>query len=89
MIKENGRLEDIQQIQDKLFSVPYQEIRKIFLEPKVADVPEIKFGEPDYGGIVKYLSEERSFSRDRVESSLNRLQKSTIKRSHTLEQWFV
>ena len=88
MIKENGRLEEIEQVQDKLQTIPYQEIRKIFLEPKVADVSEIKFGEPNYSGIVSYLSGERSFSRDRVEASLNRLQKSTIKRSHTLEQWF-
>ena len=88
MIKENGKLENIQQIQDKLVSIPYQEIRKIFLEPKVADIGEIKFSDPDYSGIVKYLSEERSFSRGRVESSLNRLQKSTVKRSQTLEQWF-
>ncbi|WP_100182271.1 flap endonuclease-1 [Candidatus Nitrosotenuis aquarius] len=88
MIKENGRLEEIEQVKDKLQTIPYQEIRKIFLEPKVADVSEIKFGEPNYSGIVSYLSGERSFSRDRVEASLNRLQKSTIKRSHTLEQWF-
>jgi flap endonuclease-1 len=88
MIKENGRLEEIEQVRDKLQTIPYQEIRKIFLEPKVADVSEIKFGEPNYSGIVSYLSGERSFSRDRVEASLNRLQKSTIKRSHTLEQWF-
>ena len=88
MIKENGRLEDVQQIQEKLATIPYQEIRKIFLEPKVSEVSEIKFGEPNYSGIVSYLSGERSFSRDRAESSLNRLQKSTIKRSHTLEQWF-
>ncbi len=89
MIKEHGRLEDVPQIQDKLVSIPYDEIRKIFLNPQVAEVSEIKFGEPDYTGIVKYLSDERSFSRDRAESSLNRLQKSTIKRSHTLEQWFT
>ena len=89
MIKENGKLENISQIQDKLAEVPYQEIRKIFLEPKVSDVTEVKFGEPDYSGIVKYLSEERSFSRDRVEASLGRLQKSAVKRSQTLEQWFT
>ncbi|MBM3903862.1 MAG: flap endonuclease-1 [Thaumarchaeota archaeon] len=88
MIKENGSLEEIEQIQEKLQTIPYHEIRKIFLEPKVSDVSEIKFGEPNYSGIISYLSGERSFSRDRVEASLNRLQKSTIKRSHTLEQWF-
>lgn len=88
MIKEHGRLEDVPQIQDKLAEIDYSEIRKIFLNPQVSDNVELKFGEPDYSGIVKYLSEERSFSRDRLESSLNRLQKSTVKRSHTLEQWF-
>lgn len=88
MIKEHSRLEDVPQIQDKLVEIDYKEIRKIFLDPQVSDNVELKFGDPDYSGIVKYLSEERSFSRDRLESSLNRLQKSTVKRSHTLEQWF-
>jgi len=89
MIKENGNLENISQIRDKLAEVPYQEIRKIFLDPKVSDVTEVKFGEPDYPGIVRYLSEERSFSKDRIEASLGRLQKSAAKRSQTLEQWFT
>ncbi|MBI5698399.1 MAG: flap endonuclease-1 [Thaumarchaeota archaeon] len=88
MIKEHGRLEDIPQIQEKLSEIDYKEIRKIFLEPKVSENIELKFGEPNYSGIIQYLSGERSFSRDRLESSLTRLQKSTIKRSHTLEQWF-
>ncbi|MGQ0606249.1 MAG: flap endonuclease-1 [Candidatus Nitrosotenuis sp.] len=88
MIKEHGRLEDVPQIQDKLSEIQYEEIRKIFLKPQVSETTVLKFGEPDYTGIVNYLSDERSFSRDRTESSLNRLQKSTIKRSHTLEQWF-
>lgn len=88
MIKEHGRLEDVPQIQDKLSEIDYKEIRKIFLEPKVSENVELKFGEPNYTGIIQYLSGERSFSRDRLESSLTRLQKSTIKRSHTLEQWF-
>ena len=89
MIKEHGRLEDVPQIQDKLSEIDYKEIRKIFLEPKVSENVELKFGEPNYTGIIQYLSGERSFSRDRLESSLTRLQKSTIKRSHTLEQWFT
>jgi flap endonuclease-1 len=88
MIKESGRLEDMPQIQDKLAQIDYTQIREIFLKPKVADVPELKFGPINDSGIIKYLSEERSFSRDRLESSLSRLQKSKEKRSQTLEQWF-
>jgi flap endonuclease-1 len=88
LIKESGRLEDIPQIQDKLSQIDYAQIRKIFLEPKVAEVSEIKFGTVNHSEIIRYLSEERSFSRDRTETSLNRLQKATEKRSQTLEQWF-
>ena len=63
-------------------------IRKIFLEPEVANVDKIEFNEVRYDNIINYLSNERSFSRDRVNSSLNRLKKSLEKKSQTLEKWF-
>ena len=88
MIKQYKRLEDIPQIQEQLQEIPFDQIRNIFLEPEVAKVGEIKFGETDYEGIVKYLSEERDFSKDRVETSLNRLKKSLEKKSQTLDQFF-
>lgn len=88
MIKEHSRLEKIPQIQEQLAGVDYEQIRKIFLEPKIAKVDEIKFDKIDYDGILKYLVDERSFSPDRVQSSLNRLKKSIEKKSQTLEQWF-
>ena len=88
MIKEYSKLEKIPQIQDKLSDVDYEQIRKIFLEPEVADVSEIKFGKINFEGLIKYLVDERSFSFDRVQTSLNRLKKSIEKKSQTLEQWF-
>ena len=88
MIREHKRLEDIPQIQEQLHEIPFDQIRKIFLEPEVAKVDNIEFGETDYDGIVKYLSEERDFSKERVETSLNRLKKSLEKKSQTLEKWF-
>lgn len=88
MIKEHSKLEKIPQIQDQLAEIEYEQIRKIFLEPKIAKVSEIRFGKIDYDGISKYLVEERSFSSDRVQASLNRLKKSIEKKSQTLEQWF-
>ena len=88
MIKEHGSLENAPQIQDKLNEIDYKQIREIFLKPKVADVSEIKFGNVDYTGITNYLTKERSFSLDRVDTSLNRLKKSFEKKSHNLDQWF-
>lgn len=88
MIKQYSRLEDIPQIQEQLQDIDYQQIREIFLHPKVADVHEIVFGETDYNGITSYLVKERSFSEDRVLSTLNRLKKALERKSQNLDQWF-
>lgn len=88
MIKQHSRLEDIPQIQEQLHEIDYMQIRKIFLEPIVADVKEIVFGNVDYEGMTNYLVNERSFSEERIQSSLNRLKKALEKKSHNLDQWF-
>jgi len=88
MIKQHLRLEDIPQIQEQLQEIDYEQIRKIFLKPIVADVDEIIFGSVDYEGMTNYLVKERSFSEERIQSSLNRLKKALEKKSHNLDQWF-
>jgi len=88
MIRQYARLEDIPQIQEQLQSIDYEQIRKIFLEPVVADVKEIVFNEVDFEGLTNYLVKERSFSEERVQSSLNRLKKALEKKSQNLDQWF-
>ena len=88
LIKENGKLENISKIQEQLERIDYNTIRKIFLEPEIAKVDKIEFDDVDYDGIAEYLSNERNFSRERVDTSLNRLRKNLEKKSHTLEQWF-
>ncbi|MFB5623193.1 MAG: flap endonuclease-1, partial [Nitrosarchaeum sp.] len=40
MIKQHSRLEDVPQIQEQLQTIDYEQIRKIFLNPVVADVDE-------------------------------------------------
>ena len=88
MIKEYGKLEDIPKIQEQLEQIDYKQIRKIFLQTDIPDVGKIEFKDTDYAGIVDYLANERSFSQERVNTSLNRLKKGIEKRSHTLDQWF-
>ncbi|MBA0908328.1 MAG: flap endonuclease-1 [Nitrosarchaeum sp.] len=88
MIKQHSRLEDIPQIQEQLQAIDYEQIRKIFLEPLVANVDEIVFGNVDYDGMMNYLVKERSFSEDRIQSSLNRLKKALERKSQNLDQWF-
>ena len=88
MIRKHSRLEDIPQIQEQLQRIDFQQIREIFLNPKVTDVKEIVFEKVDYEAITGYLVKERSFSDDRVNSTLNRLKRALEKKSQNLEQWF-
>lgn len=88
MVKQHKRLEDIPQIQDQLQEIDFEQIRNIFLNPEVANVEEIVFEEINYESISNYLVKERSFSEDRVQSTLNRLKKALEKKSQNLDQWF-
>ena len=54
----------------------------------MADVEDIVFEEINYESISNYLVKERSFSEDRVQSTLNRLKKALEKKSQNLDQWF-
>jgi len=88
LIKQHSRLECIPQIQEELQGIDYEQIRQIFLNPKVADVDEIIFNEVDYEKITEYLVKERSFSEDRIQSTLSRLKKALERKSQNLDQWF-
>jgi len=49
-----------------------EEIRQIFLNPDVTNSYDIEFRQPDFDGIIKFLCEEREFSRERVGAALER-----------------
>lgn len=49
-----------------------QEIREIFLKPDVTDDYDVRFKPPDLDGIVRFLCDEREFSRERVTAALER-----------------
>jgi flap endonuclease-1 len=88
LIKESGRLENIEKIKHLLLDVPYQEIRNIFLNPEIPKVDKIEIGEVNREKVLDFLCVEKSFSADRVSGTLDKLQKSVANRSQSLEQWF-
>jgi flap endonuclease-1 len=47
-------------------------LRQIYLRPDVTDEYAVEFGEPDLDGIVRFLCDERQFSRERVTDALTR-----------------
>jgi flap endonuclease-1 len=88
LIKENGKLENVEKIKHLLSAVPYQEIRNIFLRPEVPKVDRIDFGEINREKVLDFLCVDKSFSADRVSSTLDKMQKAAANRSQSLEQWF-
>jgi flap endonuclease-1 len=47
-------------------------VRDIYLRPEVTDDYEIKFGRPQMDEILRFLCDEREFSRERVTAALER-----------------
>ena len=88
LIREFGKLENIEKIKSSLSEIPYQEIRDIFLKPEILEVDNIQFNEVNYKDIVDFLCIEKNFSRDRVSAALEKLKRSITNRSQSLEKWF-
>jgi flap endonuclease-1 len=88
LIREYGKLEKIEKIKNTLPTIPYQEIRDIFLKPEVSNAENVEFSEPRYDDIINFLCIEKNFSTDRVNGSLEKLKKSIAHRTQSLEKWF-
>ena len=71
LVQQHGRIEDMPaEIRDAVGEV--DALRRIYLQPKVTDEYQVEFTEPDIDGVVKFLCDERQFSRERVTSALER-----------------
>ena len=90
LIQKYKKLEEIEKIKDELSMIPYNEIREIFLNPKVTNIDDLRidFREVEKEKIIKYLCDEKSFSIERVLNNIERLENNIIKKSESLDKWF-
>ena len=71
LVQRHGRIEDMPaEVRDAVEDV--EPLRAIYRTPDVSDDYAIEFDEPDRDGIVRFLCEERQFSRERVADALAR-----------------
>ena len=71
LVQQHGRIEEMPaEIRDAVGDV--EPLRRIYLHPNVTDDYKIEFTDPDVDGVVKFLCDERQFSRERVSSALER-----------------
>jgi flap endonuclease-1 len=91
LVKEHGTLEKaVPHIKNAEFPHPPEEIREIFLHPKVRDDYKLDWKDPNIDGIVDFLVREKDFSEARVRKALEKMQEGTkeLKAKTTLEKWF-
>ena len=74
LVQQHGRIEHMPAvIRDALGDpVVVNEVRQIYLTPDVTAAFDIEPFEPDLAGIVRFLCDEREFSRDRVVAAIDR-----------------
>jgi flap endonuclease-1 len=72
LVSQFGAIESMPaEIRDVLTPIA-QPVRKIYLQPCITDDYEIKFCQPQTGEIIRFLCDEREFSRERVTAALDR-----------------
>jgi flap endonuclease-1 len=74
LVRQHGRIENMPDDIREAAGDPerLEEIRSIFLHPHVTDEFDVHASEPDLDAIVRFLCEEREFSRERVTAALER-----------------
>ena len=71
LVQQYSRIEAMPaEIQDAVGEVA--PLREIYLQPAVTDAGTIVFGEPNIDAVVRFLCDERQFSRERVTDALGR-----------------
>ena len=71
LVQRHGRIEDMPaEVRDAVGEI--EPLRAIYRTPDVSDDYAIDFNDPDPDGIVRFLCEERQFSRERVTDALAR-----------------
>lgn len=65
------------------------EVRRIFLEPRVVDDVTLTFRDPDPDGVRAMLCEEHDFSRDRIDAALTKfIEARSTQKQKSLDRWF-
>ena len=85
LVREHGRLEEMPEEVASRLPEKFNQIRQIYLEPEITDDYETEGGALDEEGLYSFLCGERSFSRDRVETVVERMRRS--QRQRDLTDW--
>jgi flap endonuclease-1 len=87
LVQDHGSIEQMpKEIRSKL-TEDLDNVRRVFLKPRVLGKYVLTMSQPDREGLIKFLSEERSFNKERVERLTERLIRRGEKTDAGLENW--
>jgi len=82
------RLEEIPELKSQLGSLNYGGIRDLYLNPPATKGVQPVWREFEREKVLSFLVDQHSFSRERVEGALDRIQNASTVQTETLEKWF-
>lgn len=88
LIKLHKNLESMPSEISENLSKDWEQVRSIFLAPKVTDQYDLRYSPPDESGLVKFLCDDRNFSREIVSLIIQRLRAFRSKEESKLSKWF-
>ena len=91
LIKEHGTIAKVlPHVKNNQIQFDPQEIKEIFINPKITDDYVLKWKDIDIDGVINFLCRKKDFSEERVNKALIKIQEGSkgIKEKTTLEQWF-
>jgi len=91
LIQKYGEIENLpNEIKSKIETQEYEAVRRFFLQPQVTSDYTLRYTELDKDGLYRFLCDQRDFSRDRVETVIQRMKAFyKSKRQTELKDWFT
>lgn len=87
LIRKHGAIEKIPSNLRSSLDFDVDQVRQVFLHPKVVDTYSLKGSKPDAGGIEDFLCRERVFSEERVRNVAERLVQAYAHQDRGLREW--
>ena len=85
LVKKYPKLAELKENISWEFSTPIEELFEFFKSPPVERSVSIKWEKPDNDSVIRLLVDEHDFSKDRIESALEKIK--SAKRNSSLDRW--
>ena len=87
LIKTHGNLEKLPTRLSSKLPPNLERLRKLFLHPEVTNDYSVRYSDTNEEGLVKFLCEERSFARDKVNLAIERIHVFRSRENSKITSW--